>query len=154
MAAAIETHTALPDRPAARLSNTSATSPGIATVTRYVFAWLPGPIETWHLLPSLPVYFEVNVMQFVCTAIVAAASVPSVTRTAANTLAPCCSAAAMIVIRSYLRFFTGPKICAPWFTPPTNTSELTGPHEALPTAASTLDGTPLSGRFFGGTTCT
>ena len=65
IAAAIATHSALPDRPAPMLSNTSGLSVGAATVTFQVLAALPAASATVTVLPSVPVYFAVRVKPFV-----------------------------------------------------------------------------------------
>ena len=63
------------------LSKISGGRPGAAIVTRKLEAAEPGEIAAWIELPKVPVYFDVSVMQFVCTTTVAATSEPSVTRT-------------------------------------------------------------------------
>ena len=74
---------------------------------------------------------------------VAAASVPSVTRTIRKLLAPCRAAAATAVPRSYLRGWSCPNCNVASATPLAMTGLLTGPQVAVPTTPRTLVGTPL-----------
>src|ERR1700733_4393229 len=94
------------------LSYTSGGRPGSATVSRQVLAWDPAASVSMTWLPSDPVYSAVNATVVPGITAWAAASVLSVTRTHLKFWAPCCTAVAIWVPRSYLRAMTGPKLCA------------------------------------------
>src|SRR5581483_6834625 len=141
MALAIASHRALPEP--VRLSKVSGRCPGRLSTTLVEDAAVPGPIEACRLLPSVPVYLAVRVMQLVSTAMVAATSVPSVTRTSRKLFRPSWLAMTTWVIRSYLRFCGWPNHSEASLGPPAITGELTGPQVAVPTMPPMLVGTPL-----------
>ena len=94
------------------MSKLSASCPGSPIVSRHVPAALPAPSCTATWLPNVPLYRAVSSAAYDPlarnSAPLAAASVPSVTRTHRNACAPCCTAVPTCVPMSNRRATSDP----------------------------------------------